>query len=447
MKQISLTRNKTLTIRLIASVLLGAVMFVFAVLKPPFGIELQTDIYAASALFSLLYVMILIVFSLDEKADNVLLLFVAAALAALIYLRISMLGYHSSDYNSFLSKWIEQMKGLSAGKALTEKIGDYNMPYLYFLLGVSRAETSSLVLIKWFSCIFDFVTAFFVMKCVGLKSENKSLLYFSFILTAALPTVFINSAYWAQCDSILTAFCIMSVYFALRGNGIGASVSYALAFSIKLQAIFILPVIVICFIVKKIKLWHAVLIPATFFATLLPALFAGRSFKDCVSIYVSQTSQYPKLTLNAPTIWQIFRNFNFDYFQSVGIMLAGIAALMLIYICLKYKENINDDLLLEMFYISALLIPLLLPRMHERYFYIADILSVIVFFYNRKKWYIPAITVFASINAYFAFLAGSVTVDQSVVALALLVIIGISLKNFIERVRITDESCGKAVKS
>ena len=112
-------------------------------------------------------------------------------------------------------------------------------------------------------------------------------------------------------------------------------------------------------------------------------------------------------------------------------MLAGIAALMLIYICLKYKENINDDLLLEMFYISALLIPFLLPRMHERYFYIADILSVIVFFYNRKKWYIPAITVFASINAYFAFLAGSVTVDQSVVALALLVIIGISLKNFI----------------
>ena len=161
------------------------------------------------------------------------------------------------------------MKGLSAGKALTEKIGDYNMPYLYFLLGVSRAETSSLVLIKWFSCIFDFVTAFFVMKCVGLKTENKSLLYFSFILTAALPTVFINSAYWAQCDSILTAFCIMSVYFALRGNGIGAAVSYALAFSIKLQAIFILPVIVICFIVKKIKLWHAVLIPATFFATLI----------------------------------------------------------------------------------------------------------------------------------------------------------------------------------
>ena len=75
----------------------------------------------------------------------------------------------------------------------------------------------------------------------------------------------------------------------------------------------------------------------------------------------------------------------------------------------------------------------------------------ILLIYCRLLFSFPTVksgrSVFASINAYFAFLAGSVTVDQSVVALALLVIIGISLKNFIERVRITDESCGKAVKS
>ena len=436
-----------LPIRLLVSVLLGAVMFCFILIKAPFGIDLQSDVTATAALFAILYFAVLAVFSLDEKADGIFLLFTAAILAALVYLRVSMLGNPSSDYRNFLSVWIEQMQNLSIKEALTEKIGDYNMPYLYFLLFVSRSKISSLVLIKWLSCVFDFVLAYFVMKCVELKVENKLVCYLSFILTASLPTVFINSAYWAQCDSILAALCIMSVYFALKENGIGATVCFALAFSVKLQAIFILPVFVICFIVKKIKFWHAALFPATFFATLLPAMFAGRSFIDCVKIYFDQADQYPNLTLNAPSIWQIFGNFNFEYFQSVGIMLAGAAVLLLVYVCFRFKDNITSPLLLEAFYISALMIPLLLPRMHERYFYIADILSVLVFFYDRKRWYIPVVTVFASLNAYFAFLANKTTVSQPVVALALVVILVLSVKNFAERITTENESSREAVKS
>lgn len=438
--------NRGLPIRLLVSVLLGAVMLGFILLKVPYGIELQSDITATATLFSILYFAVLTVFSLDEKADNIFLLFIAAIVAALVYLRVSMLGNPSSDYKNFLSVWIEQMQGLSIKEALVRKIGDYNMPYLYFLLWVSRSKISSLVLIKWFSCVFDFILAYFVMKCVGLITDNKLVCYLSFILTASLPTVFINSAYWAQCDSILAALCIMSVYFALRENGIGSSVCFALAISVKLQAIFILPVFIICFIVKKIKLWHAVLVPVTFFATLLPAMFAGRSFVDCVKIYFDQADQYPKLTLNAPSIWQIFQNFNFEYFQSVGIMLAGVAVLLLIYICFKFKDNITSPLLVEAFYISALMIPLLLPRMHERYFYIADILSILVFFYDRKKWYVPVVTVFASLNAYFAFLSGKTTISQPVVALALVVILVLSVKNFIERINTKNESSREAVK-
>ncbi|MBO7217453.1 MAG: hypothetical protein J6V50_01995, partial [Clostridia bacterium] len=220
--------------------------------------------------------------------------------------------------------------------------------------------------------------------------------------------------------------------------------SFALAFSIKLQAIFILPAIIVCFIVKKIKLWQAVLIPVTFFATLLPAMFAGRSFINCIKIYFDQASQYPKLTLNAPNIWQIFQNFNFDYFKNVGIMLAGGAVLLFILICFRFKDNLTNPLLIEAFYISALLIPLLLPRMHERYFYIADVLSVLVFFYDRKKWYVPTITVFASVNAYFSFLTGNTTLSQPIVALALFVMLVILVKGFVERIKCTDESHGKA---
>ncbi len=443
MEKSSLSYFKTLWLRLAAAVLLSTAFFAYAILKPAFGIEAPLDIYTSAMLFSSLYLAVLIAFSFDKNTDNISLLFLAAATAALLYLRLSMLGYRSGDYNSFLNPWIEQMKALSVKEALCEKIGDYNMPYLYFLLIVSRLKGFSLIHIKWLSCLFDFVGAYFVMKIVGLKSKSVVARYFSFIIAAALPTVFLNSAYWGQCDSIVCAFSVMSLYFALCGKGVGSVVSYALAFSIKLQAIFVLPALIVCFIVKKIKPWTAALFPSTFFATLLPALLAGRSFWDCVRIYFDQTEQYPRLTLNAPTLWQLLGNFNFDYFSSVGVMLGGIAAISLIYISYKYKNGIDNAAIIEIFFISALLIPFLLPRMHERYFYIADILSLLIFFNDKKKWYVPLVTVFASLNAYLAYLSGNTLVPQSWAALGLLVIIILSVKNLLERIK-GDETPRKA---
>lgn len=427
-----------LALRFAAAAVLGMVFFAYALKNPAFGIESATDITLSAGLFAFIYLAVLTLFASDKKADEFSLLFLAAATAALLYARVSMLGYPSGDYRNFLTPWIEEMKTLSVKEALVTKIGDYNMPYLYFLLFVSRRAATPIIWIKWLSCIFDFVAAYFVMKTVSLKTENKAAQYFAFVLTAALPTVLLNSAYWGQCDSIVTALAVMSLYFALKSRGVGSVICFTLAFSVKLQAIFILPALIICFFAKKIKLWQAALFPITFIVTLLPALFAGRSFVDCVRIYFDQTGQYPYLTLNAPSVWQLFGNFNFDYFSSVGVMLGGIGAVALLYIGFIYKDKLTESHILELFFISALLIPFLLPRMHERYFYTADILSVLVFFYDRKRWYIPLITVTASLNAYLAYLAGRTLFPQSYAAIALLIIIILSTKNLVERLN-TDE--------
>lgn len=423
----------TLAARLVTALFLGVCMFIFILFNQPYNLPEMSDTLTAAVCFSLLYTAVLVLLGLKFKDDILLFLFVGAALAALIYIRVCLIGYQSTDYTNFLSVWLEQMRGMSVKEVLCEKIGDYNMPYLYFLLLLSRTELNSLILIKFLSCVFDFVTAFFVMKCVSIKTLNPLVLSLSFIVSAALPTVFLNSSYWAQCDSVLAAFCIMSVYFALKSNGIGTAVCYALAFSIKLQAVFILPIILICFVTKRLKLWHIAIAPAVFFATLLPALFAGRSLIDCVRIYFDQAAQYPRLTLLAPTLWQFFGNLRFELFNPVGIMLGGIAAITLMFICYKYRRSLDTELLLTAFYISALLIPFLLPRMHERYFYLADILSVTVFFFDRKKWYLPLVTVFASLNAYMAFLASSPIIDQRLSALALLFILVITIKDFVAK--------------
>lgn len=421
--------------KLSCAILLGIFMFGFILVSPPHNIERFEDKLLISTLFSILYTFGLALFCLDSKVQNIELLYISAVFAALIYLRVALLGYPSNDYTSFLNVWIEQMKPLSIKEALCEKIGDYNMPYLYFLLFVAKSGTYPLIYIKWFSCIFDVVMAYFIMKCVALKTKNRTVQHLSFILSLAIPTVFINSAYWGQCDSVLAALCVMSIYFSLKSNGIGAIICYALAFSFKLQAIFILPVIVICFIVKRFKLWHIALFPSIFFLTLLPALLAGRGFINCIRIYFDQANQYPKITFNAPTVWRLFGNVGFEYFSSVAIMLAGIAAISLIYLVYKQQINLTNSSILELFYISSILIPFILPRMHERYFYIADVLSVLVFFYDRKRFYVPLITILSSMSSYFAFLLGQNVFEQKYTALALLILIILSLKKYIEGVK------------
>lgn len=423
-----------LPIRMVVCLALSGIMFGFIMLQYPLAELDLADNIAAALLFSLLYLAVLIFLALDRKAKNIPLLFTAAAVAALIVIRVALLCNNAPDYYNFLGGWIEQMKSLSVGDAMREKIGDYNMPYLYFLLAVSRIDIDAQLLIKWFSCCFDFVTAFFVMKTVALKTENRLWHHLGFMLALALPTVLLNSAYLAQCDAILAALCTATLYYSLKGDGIKAVIAFSLGFSLKLQAIFILPAVIVCFIVKKIKLWHSAFLPVTFFITLLPAIIAGRSLIDCVRIYFDQASQYPSLTLSAPSMWQLFGDVEFQPFNTFGIMLTGMAVAVLLYICYTYRDKIDSAALVELFYISALMLPFLLPRMHERYFYLADVLSVTVFFYDRRRWYVPLITVLSSLNAYFCFLGGN-PLEPAWCAVALLVVLSLSVKSFIERIK------------
>jgi len=54
----------------------------------------------------------------------------------------------------------------------------------------------------------------------------------------------------------------------------------------------------------------------------------------------------------------------------------------------------------------ALLMPMLLPRMHERYFFMADVLSVVLIFFNKKRWYFAPIIIMSSYMTYVRFLLG-----------------------------------------
>ena len=165
-----------------------------------------------------------------------------------------------------------------------------------------------------------------------------------------------------------------------------------------------MPLLIVFLFDKKIKWRDLLWFPAVFFLLLVPALLAGKPFMDTISVYYLQAKSYPFLEIHAPNIYQLFENPDFKSFVSAGIVLAGTAAAALLYYIYKNKKYLDTSLYIQIAFLFALTIPMLLPKMHERYFFMADALSLLVFLYNRKRWFVPAGIIYGSFRSYTVFL-------------------------------------------
>ena len=58
--------------------------------------------------------------------------------------------------------------------------------------------------------------------------------------------------------------------------------------------------------------------------------------------------------------------------------------------------------------VSAVALPFFLPHMHERYFYMADVLSIVYATMRPSRWYLPVLIIGASFFSYMAFLSSSI---------------------------------------
>ncbi len=427
-------------IKAIFSAVASATMFLFILIAYDNSAEIF-DRATVAVLFSVLYLGILFFFTFKKDIDTVsAFAFLSLSAAALIFIRVSLLYYPSADYTTFLTNWLARMRELSVIDAVRTPIGDYNMPYLYILLIISKLPFSELVMIKFVSCVFDVLLAAAVMLTVRKLTLSKAASVFSFVLTLAVPTVVLNGSMWGQCDSIYAFFTVMSFLFLIKKQGGRAMMMLALAFSFKLQAIFVFPAVIICLFTGHLKARKLVWFPVGFLATSLPALVLGRSLADTFMIYIKQTQSYESLDMNCPTVWRLVSNVSFDNFNAVGVMLGGLAAVTIIYLGFIKRKNLGDKELTLFFCLSAIAVVYFLPRMHERYYYLADIFGIILFFSNKKLWFVPAITAFSSFVSYAYYLFGGITLIKYVyLSLAILVVLGI-LVSKISKIPNTD-SC------
>lgn len=349
------------------------------------------------------------------------LLSVAVLLALSLFIRILCLDYITLDYTNFLAKWVDFFRLNNGFAALNQSVGNYNVPYLYFLSAFSYINISDLYLIKLLTIFFDLILAYYAMRIVGIFTENRIKKLISFFLVLNLPTVILNGALWGQCDSIYTAFAVMSIYFALVDKPVQSVVAIAFAFAFKLQAIFIIPLFLVFLMSKKIKFYHLAVFPITYVIIVLPAIIFGRPFWDTLSLYFNQAESIGSgLNYNSPSIFSFITLQNTDLAAKLGII-AAFAFIILLYIILYlHREKLSNKLLLTAALLFVIGIPFFLPHMHDRYFFMADVLSVIFAVVTVKYFSVPVLVSFASLLGYHAYLIGRYLLPMKYGAVALI---------------------------
>ncbi|MEB3310028.1 MAG: hypothetical protein VKJ02_07315 [Snowella sp.] len=345
----------------------------------------------------------------------------AIALSLAVILRISLLPYESTDVRDFISPWYDYIVAHGGFPALKDNFANYTPPYLYLLVFVSTylASLSKLTAIKLITFPFEGLSAFFVYKLVHLRYPVGNLSLIAAFTLLFSPTLVLNGAYWGQCDVIYATGLLGCLYFVSIGRINWALIALGIAFSFKQQALFISPFLIVLFFRKMIR-WQSFLwIPLVYLVMIIPARLAGRPLKELVSIYFNQATSYQYLTLNAPNLYQWIPNEFYRPVAAIGLIITLILIMLLITLVVDSEVKLSQPLLIQLALISVLMMPYFLPKMHDRYFFAADVFSIVFGFYYPQYFFVPIAINLVSLFTYISFFIRSFMIPPSILSLFL----------------------------
>ena len=350
------------------------------------------------------------------KRDALLVMLLPIGAAFLI--RALCLDYAGSDYTYFLSGWYRFFQENGGFAAVAHAVGDYNVPYLYFMAFISYLTVPDLYLIKLFSIVFDVILAWGCLRLVrSLREQDEAgpapLIAFGAALL--LPTVVLNGAYWGQCDVIYGALSVHAAALLLEGKNKTSVALMGLAFSFKLQAIFVLPLWGVLWLAKKVKFRDLWVFPLTYVIVIVPAVLLGKPLSETLLVYLTQMGEYPRLTLNAPSIFQIFpysmtvsmdKTPLLSALSTAGVIAAAALVLAALWLGFRLRDRMDRQTCFAVAVVLVIGVPFLLPHMHERYFFLADIFTLCWACSDARRLPAAALVEESSAASYTAFLRG-----------------------------------------
>jgi hypothetical protein len=175
-----------------------------------------------------------------------------------------------------------------------------------------------------------------------------------------------------------------------------------------------------------------------------PAVIAGRPFIDTLTLYFNQIGSVGSgLNYNSPSVFAFLNYSDSPFAAKLGVAAAFAFILILSSILFIYRSRINDRVLLNVTLIFSISLPFFLPHMHERYFFIPDILSLCYAVIYPKRSHLPVLVLFASLLGYYAYLMKVYFLPMSFGTLALIFVLIFLLFDLVDLLKGKQQRCPK----
>lgn len=346
---------------------------------------------------------------------------IIATILLALALRLPFLAYESGDWTLHFARFVSELEthGLAA---LSTPLGDTSSAFLYLLAALSLLPAHQLAALKLIYFLFEIGNATLGYLMIREIHPRGRVAVFSFALLLVSPTVILNGSMWGQFDSIYTFFLLLFAYLCMTaerpphgfpGRPGLAMLSLGFALSFKLQAIFFAIPFLVLLARRFFTPAQIALAPLVFFASLLPACLAGRPLYDLLTIYFRQAMRHQELTVDAASIYLLLPKMPFEPYYLAGISVTAAVALLLTARLLKSKLPFSGAHAVRVCFVSALVIVYLLPGMHERYFYPAEILALVLACSLPGYWPLALLVVVTSLLGYLPYLFGVYVVKRA----------------------------------
>lgn len=334
---------------------------------------------------------------------------VAVTLAAAALLHLAFWHIIAADMTAYLLPWFDHIRQTGPIAAFAAPFSNYTPPYLYLMALVSPLAPliPTITLIKLISVAGTGALALAVrhllVRLDVAQPERGAALVF------LMPSVAINASLLGQADMFWAAPCVMALAAALDRRHAAMLLWCGVALSFKAQAVLIAPFFIALLIHRRIAFSLWLLTPLATAAMMIPAILAGWPAGNLVAIYALQSTTFTDLARNAPNIWSIIDLLpRGDDMPLLGLAFTTAIGASAAYIARFSAQPLHGRTLIAAALLAILVTAGLLPKMHERFFYLADVIALVLAIVggDRESFRTALLIQTGSTLALFAYLSG-----------------------------------------
>lgn len=358
------------------------------------------------------------------ERENVLVLLCAAGLGMLaVGAHLALLDVKPGRYANVLAPMLTDMWNYDLSVAMAWEDGSWSGVYLLLMALLSRVENFSwLYAVKLFDMICQCVAAGAVLRLArgrGAKVPGALAAMFACMLA---PTMLMNAGVWAQCDATFAMLALWGLALLLEDHPLAGCVLWGLALGTKLQSAFLFPLLIVLFMKNRVQLRHLLALAAAAFLCQIAIVLDGQGIMGVLMRYPLQLDDVRwgvGLSDGMPNVYKLMSVASVREFSGMGLYLGIACAMLVVGGLLRTRRTLTNDTLLLAALLLACGLPLILPQMNARSWYLAGMLAFACAG-NARRTVAALLIELISLCAYMASIFGHEVVPM--VSLSLLAI-------------------------